>query len=45
MTSFAGYQTIIHGELTVNRGKLHNYLVMEIDYNKKGIMKVDMIKK
>jgi hypothetical protein len=32
-----------HGEVTIHRGKIHGYLGMEIDYSKKGKVKIGMI--
>ena len=32
ITKFSGYLSTIYGELTVHRGKRHDYLVMYLDY-------------
>ena len=34
----------IYGGLTGNRGKVHDYLVMDINYIKQGKVKLSMIK-
>ena len=41
---FSGYLSIIYGRLTVNRGKVHDYLVIDLDYSKQVTVKVSMIK-
>ena len=33
-----------HGEVSIHRGKVHDYLGMEIDYTEKGKVKIGMIK-
>ena len=42
-TRLAAYLTYIHGGLKVNRGKLHDYLGMDLYYTEKIIVKVSMI--
>ena len=32
-----------HGEVTIHRGKIHDYLGMQLDYSVKGKVKVGMI--
>ncbi len=32
-----------HGEVTIHRGKVHEYLGMEIDYTEKGKVKIGMV--
>ena len=45
ITKFASYISNIYGEkLTVKRGKVHDYLGMELDYSEEGSVKVYMIK-
>ena len=45
ITKFANYLDIIYGEkLTVHRGKVHNYLGMDLDYSKKGKVGIGMIR-
>ena len=45
ITKFANYLAVIYGEaLTVHRGKIHNYLRMDLDYTTKGKVGVSMIK-
>ena len=43
-TKFARYLSIIYGGLTVYRGKVHKYLVIDLDYSKKGTVKESVIK-
>jgi hypothetical protein len=33
-----------HGKVTVTRGRIHNYLRMELDYRKRGELKINMTK-
>jgi hypothetical protein len=33
-----------HGKVTPTRGKVHNYLGMELDYRKRGELKINMTK-
>ena len=33
-----------HGEVTIHRGKVHQYLGMELDYSHQGVVKIGMIK-
>ena len=42
-TRLAEYLTDIYGGLKVYRGKLHDYLGMDLDYSEKGIGKVLII--
>ena len=45
ITKFANYSAVIYGKaLTVHRGKIHNYLGMDLDYTTKGKVGVSMIK-
>ena len=45
ITKLAVYLSTLYGEkLTVNRGKVHNYLGMDLDYSEKGVVKVSMVK-
>ena len=45
VTKFACYLQSIYGEnLTVKRGKVHNYLGMDLDFSENGSIKVLMIK-
>ena len=45
ITKFANYLAAIYGEaLTVHRGKIHDYLGMDLDYTTKGKVGVSMIK-
>ena len=44
ITKFAGYQPIIYGGLIVHRGKVHEYLVMDLYYRKQVTVKSSMIK-
>ena len=45
ITKFATYLVSIYGEkLSVKRGKVHDYLGMDLDYSKKGAVKVPMSK-
>ena len=45
ITKFSSYISIIYGEkLTVKRGKVHDYLWMDLDYSDEGSVKVYMIK-
>ena len=44
ITNFVGYISIIYEGLTLNREKLHSYLVMDLDYINQMILKVYMIK-
>jgi hypothetical protein len=42
---FTNYLAVIYGKnLTVHRGKIHNYLGMDLDYTTKGKVGVSMIK-
>ena len=43
-TKFARCLSIIYGGLTVHKGKVHDYLVMELYYSKQVTVKVSMIK-
>ena len=44
-TKFAHYLSLQYGKkLTVNRGKVHGYLGMDLDYSRKGEVKVSIIK-
>ena len=40
----AGYLSRIYGELTVNRGNVHDYLGMYLDYSKQGTVDISIIK-
>ena len=45
ITKFAIYLSNIYGEnLTVHRGKVHDYLGVDFNYSNKGKVKVSMIK-
>ena len=45
LTKFALYMSKIYGDnITVNRGKVHDYLGMDLDYSTKGEFKIAMIK-
>jgi hypothetical protein len=33
-----------HGKVTTTRGRIHNYLGMELDYQKQGELKTNMTK-
>ena len=45
ITKFANYLTVIYGDkLTVYRGKVHNYLGMDLDYTRKDNVGIGMIK-
>jgi len=45
VTRFAEYLASIYGEkLTVNRGKVHDYLGMDLDFSTKGKVKIGQIK-
>ena len=45
VTRFAEYLASIYGEkLTVNRGKVHDYLGMDLDFSIKGKVKIGQIK-
>jgi hypothetical protein len=45
ITKFAEYLSGIYGDkLTVHRGKIHDYLGMDLDFSKKGEVRVSMIK-
>ena len=45
ITKFATYLSTIYGKkLTVHRGKIHDYLGMDLDFTNKGVVKVAMIK-
>ena len=44
VTKFAGYLSSIYRRISVHRGKIHDYLVIELDYIKQGTVKVFMIK-
>ena len=44
VTKFAGYLSIIYGGLSVHRGGIHDYLVIDLDYIEQGTVKVSMIK-
>ena len=45
ITLFAQYLAHIYGEkLTVKRGKLHDYLGMDLDYSTPGKLRISMIK-
>lgn len=45
ITMFAEYLAGIYGDkLTVHRGKIHDYLGMDLDFSKKGAVRVSMIK-
>jgi hypothetical protein len=45
IAKFANYLAVIYGKaLTVHRGKIHNYLGMDLDYMTKGKVGVSMIK-
>ena len=45
ITKFACYLQSIYGDkLTVKRGKIHDYMGMDLDYSEKGTIKVSMIK-
>ena len=45
ITKFAHYLYLQYGKkLTVKRGKVHEYLGMDLDYSRKGAVKVSMIK-
>ena len=45
ITKFAHYLSLQYGKkLTVKRGKVHEYLGMDLDYSRKGAVKVSMIK-
>ena len=44
ITKFSGYLSSIYRGLTVHRGKVQDYLGMDLDYIKKGTVKVYMIK-
>ena len=41
---FTKYLEGIYGKLTLHRGKVHEYLGMDLDYSEKGKVKVLMIK-
>ena len=44
VTKFATYLSSIYGrELTVKRGKLHDYLGMTLDFSNRGEVKILMI--
>ena len=43
-TKFVGYLSSIYGGLTVHRGKVYEYLGMELNYIKKVTVKLSMIK-
>ena len=44
-TEFAKWMKTIYGEkLTVHRGKIHDYLGMEMDWSKDGKVSISMIK-
>ena len=44
INEFAGYTSSIYVGLTAHRGKVHDYLGIELDYIKQGTVKVYMIK-
>ena len=45
ITKFANYLAVIYGKaLTVHRGKIHDYLGIDLDYTTKGKVGVSMIK-
>ena len=44
INEFAGYTSSIYVGLTVHRGKVHDYLGIELDYIKQGTVKLFMIK-
>ena len=45
ITKFSNYLAMIYGKaLTVHRGKIHDYLGMDLDYTTKGKVGVSMIK-
>ena len=45
ITRFATYLSSIYGKkLSVKRGKVHDYLGMDLDYTKKGSVKVSMVR-
>ena len=43
-SNFAGHLSSIYGGLSVNRGEIHDYLVIDLNYCKQGTVKVSMIK-
>ena len=45
ITKFAHFLSLKYGKkLTVQRGKFHDYLHMDLDYSTKGAVKISMIK-
>ena len=42
-TNFIEYLSIIYGGLTVDRGEVHEYLGMDLEYIKQGTVNVSMI--
>ena len=42
VTKFLDYLEKIYGPMTVNRGRKHTYLGMDLDYETKGVVKVSM---
>ena len=43
-SNFAGHLSSIYGGISVNRGEIHDYLVIDLNYCKQGTVKVSMIK-
>ena len=44
ITKFAGYISSIYGVLTVYRGEVYDYFVMDLDYSKQVTVKIFIIK-
>ena len=44
ITKFSGYMASIYVGLTVNKGKLNDYLGMDLEYSKEVTVKLSMIK-
>ena len=44
ITKFSGYMSSIYGGLTSHRGKVNEYLGMNLNYRKQVTVKVSMIK-
>ena len=42
MTKCLDYLEKIYGPMTINRGRKHTYLGMDLDYETKGVVKVSM---
>ena len=44
ITKFAGYLSSIYGGITVHRGKVNDFLGMDLDYIEQATVKLSMIK-